>query len=236
MHTAKYFLISSLAFVGVMPSLVPAQHTTPRRVIVLIDETDSFGLDPVAGRAATSFWQESKKRIQEIAARLKGGDQFVLCSIDENSFENSNVRIPILTVDPAFLRARMQLRQLRAEITRLQPQQERYRATDIVGALKMAAYFTNSQPALPNFIFCFSDMKQEPRMPAAGTQLEKFAAQSHGYFLYVDGSNWQTSLTVWQPILRAAGLDLGSQTRPAFYLYGNSADALKQILDDQFPE
>jgi len=230
---AFYFmLICFTTFMAYETTL--AAQTSKRLYLVLIDETDSFGLYKGKGVVDTLYWQEAIRLTRSIIGRLEPSDEFALIGIDEQGFDEEDVRIPFEELDEGFLRAKMQQSGLARKLMALQRRKNKHRSTDILGALYQAAHFAANEPDHETIIFCFSDMKQEPQWPSAEDAKNlKFPAGTKGFFFYVDASgrkNYDKIVSVWEPVLRHAGLGIYNGQVLSFFQQGNSNLKLNKIL------
>lgn len=222
-----------LAFLGVLAgcNISPSEH---RLYLVLADETDSFALHEKSGIITKRFWPEVLPLIQQVADQLSPGDQFAMIGIDEHGFDEEDVILPFTVLDEAFLKAKLQKDGLRVAVGGLRPRKDKYRATDILGALRHAAYFAQSQPNRKTIVFCFSDMRQEPVMPTLDESRDlSFPKGSEGYFFYVDAAgyqDWDRIVSVWEPILHRAGLDIYTGNSLNFFQRGESEVRLRSVL------
>jgi len=197
------------------------QEETPKFVIVLVDETGSFGI--YRDGNPTMFWNEIIPLAASVIDRLEGGDRFAVVGIDDHGFDSDDVRIPEQTIDPRALIAFQQKSRIKRGIRELQPRQHRRPYTDILGALYHTAYFLGRESGYRNVVIIFSDMIQTPRYPTPNEARElKFPPETEIYCFYVNASEmdeitgrvrpgieeWRRLLDVWIPILRNAGVNV----------------------------
>lgn len=232
---------------SVLCALLIAQITTPfayagfeknqktsKLVIVLIDETDSFGKDTKHGVAKSLYWDDALKMTKTIVHSLGSGDEFLLLAIDEKGFQEEDIRIPFHQFDRAFLRAKLEKNKITRKILSLARRKEKYSRTDILGALYQAAHFAQKEQGREIVLFCFSDMKQEPKEPSlADAKSLRFPPNSTGYFFFVDASGrdeWQRLVEVWHPIFQSAGLNANHGNSIAFFQHGESNLRINRII------
>jgi len=203
-----------------------------RLVIILLDETDSFGAYTKHGVAESLYWQDALHLSRKIVQALKQGDKLVVLAINEKGFEEEDILIPLQQFEKTFMRAKVRKNKIVREILNLKRSKDTYSATDIVGALHQASYFANKSEVDETIVFCFSDMRQEPRWPSQkevkGLQ---FPENSKGYFLFVDASgkeNWDKMINIWHPVLTRCGLC--KEGKVNFCQYGESQSTLYDIL------
>lgn len=228
-------LLIIFAVTGAQAWELPARSQEKSRlVLVLLDETDSFGRNTTRGQAETLYWDEALLQIKTIVNALKPGDEFLLIAIDDKGFEEEDVLIPLIQLDRAFLKAKIAKKKLLSQIQGLQRRKTVYHSTDILSALYQAAHQAHMGKNQQTVILCFSDMIQEPKMPGlAESQDLAFPASSEGFFFFVDASGrseWQGILHTWVPILTRAGLQIGAESSPHFFQFGESKLRLAQIL------
>lgn len=234
-------LVVSVLSVCVLALCLGCQGTEPRGkarklFIVLLDETESFAIYKEKGVIEEMYWGKVIPLINMIVSSMEPGDAFGLIGIDERGFDAEDVRVPFEVLDEGFLKAKMGKDRLRRVVTELRRRKEKHRSTDILGSLYHAAYFAQREPDRSVFIFCFSDMKQEPRWPTQEEARElKFLRRTEGYFFHVNASgrtNWNRLVQVWEPILSGAGLEFHTDGRLDFYQKGESRLALVRILKE----
>jgi hypothetical protein len=160
----------------------PADAAQGKRFVVLmLDETGSF----------TGYWQECLDYAAAIVHRLGPEDAFTLIGIDDHGFDPEDARIEITFVDPSPLKAVQQKRALAAKIKSLQRRPLKRNLTDIVGAIRQAALFSNSQKGFRPVLALFCDMNQTPRQPAPSDAAGiKFPAGAEAHCFYVNASGW----------------------------------------------
>ncbi|MCJ7634815.1 hypothetical protein MUP77_20800 [Candidatus Bathyarchaeota archaeon] len=231
-------LVIALVYVAVLSGCKTEDSQKPLKqnlFIVLVDETESFALYK-EGLIEQMYWPEVIPLINLIVYSLEPGDEFAVIGIDEQGFENEDVRIPFEVLDEGFLKAKIQKDKLAKVVRELQRRKDTHKSTDILGALYQAAHFASEETDRQTFVFCFSDMKQEPRWP---TQEEAgkltFPSGTECYFFFVDASgrnNWNTITNVWEPILSGAGLQIYSNNTLNFFQKGESKLRLEQVLNE----
>lgn len=206
----------------------------PRLIIILLDETDSFGQNTTSGVAETMYWDDALKHSQKLVKQLKPGDEIVVLAIDEQGFEEEDILVPYQQLEKTFLKARVQQKHLSKQILKLKRRKEQYRSTDILGALYQAAYFANQEPERETLIFCFSDMRQEPNWPTlADAKGLAFTSKTTGYFFFVDAdgkTDWDKIIGIWRPIFQNAGLIINSNASLNFFQHGESTLHLNKIV------
>lgn len=216
----------------------PAQNVDkrPRFVIILLDETDSFGQNSEHGVAKSLYWNDALAMTRIIVKQLNPGDELIVLAIDERGFEEEDILVPMHQFDRAFLKSRIEKKKIIRKIMALQRRKDKYSQTDILGALYQAAYFTGKETDFKTVIFCFSDMRQEPRWPTATEAKDlSFPPNTTAYFFFVDASGkerWQRLVDVWKPIFKHARLEIQDGGSLNFFQYGESATAVKRILQD----
>ena len=205
-----------------------------RVFIVLVDETESFALYNEKGVIEQMYWTKVIQLVNWIVNSLKPGDEFGLIGIDEHGFDEDDVRVPFELLDEGFLKAKMSKDRVAKTVSELQQRKQKHKNTDILGALYHAAYFASKEPDRHAIIFCFSDMKQEPRWPTEEeARTLDFPYGTEAYFFYVNASgrtNWETIVQVWNSILTRARLQIHTDNLLNFFQKGESEKALKQIL------
>lgn len=210
---------------------VPAAN---KLVIVLVDQTDSFGTNAVRGTAENLYWDEALQKAGAIVKSLHAKDEFVLLAINDNGFVDENILVKLQQFDRSGLKARLQTRQVAEQILKLKRPERKYRRTDITGALHQAAHIANREKMAGTVVICFSDMIQEPNLPTAAEVRDlHFPDHSRGYFYFVDASGldkWNAVLQAWTPLLRAANMDIGDTETPNFFQYGETDRALQRMV------
>jgi len=220
--------------------LVPCWHSGYARtsresklVIVLIDQTDSFGTHAERGTAQSLYWDEALKKIKIIVNALRAKDEFILLAINDRGFMDENILIQLQQFNRSALKARIETRTLGEEILKLKREERRYTRTDITGTLYQAAYIANREKLDKTIVISFSDMIQEPNLPkAADTADLSFPENTTGYFYFVDASGlerWNQVLQAWVPLLQKAGMILGDIKTPNFFQYGETDRALQRM-------
>ena len=208
--------------------------STNKLVVVLIDQTDSFGANTERGTAQILYWNEALTKIKTVVNALKAKDEFVLLAINDQGFVDENIVIKLQQFDRSALKARMQTRNLAAEILRLERPDRPYKRTDIISALYQAAHIAAREKMAKTIVVCFSDMIQEPRLPTLEDSRDlHFPDNTRGYFFFVDASgldHWNQVLQAWTPLLRRANVDVGDVTTPNFFQYGETDRAMQRML------
>jgi len=201
----------------------------PRFVMALVDESASF--EP--------YWQKSLDAIGKVVENLGPSDAFGLIGIDDKGFDPEDVRVPIQAIDPAALKTKRTTRAWAANLATVQRRTHKRNYTDILGAVRHAAFFLNSQPDRDPVLLIFSDMEQTPRMPAVADVDFQLAGGARVYCFFVNTSGWADRAGVsggtgwdivvgrWQSILSSAG---ASVTKGDFYQEGNILVELPRLL------
>jgi hypothetical protein len=241
-YSVKRFLLFIKIVFFVTSGMVLAQSkdnsAQPRLVIVLLDETDSFGTNTSRGVADSLYWNDALRFTKTIVKQLKSGDEFAVLAIDEKGFEEEDILIPFQQLERTFLRAKVQKNKLGSRILQLKRRKERYTQTDILGAMYQSAYFANKEPGRETVIFCFSDMRQEPNWPTMNDAKNlSFPPDAVGHFFFVDASGkeeWEQLTNVWKPIFTHAGLTVstGNSNSLNFYQHGESSLRIQNILSE----
>lgn len=231
--TAFFIIVSGFSSLFAWPKIKQVIKD-PRLVIILVDETDSFGQYSKRGKAKVLYWDEALALSKKVVNALDPGDEFLLISINEKGFEEEDILIPLQQLDLSFLKAKIQKRKLCHQILSLKRKKATYRSTDILGALYQAAHFAKMEKGFKPILICFSDMVQEPRMPTMAQSKDlAFPSGTKGYFFFVDTSGkkqWDLIIKSWLPILNHAQLDAGDQNKPNFFQYGESKLWLNRII------
>lgn len=218
-RSAFYHYIYVLLFVAIgllvclsgCTTCINPEKSIPRFVIVLVDETDSVGFYK-DGKLQYLYWPEFIPWVAKIAEKLSPSDAFCVIGIDDHGFDDDDIRIPITTLDENTLKAVIQKKSLVRNIKALTRRQEKYKATDITGALSQAAYLLQKDPSRKSEIVIFSDMIQEPLAPTPksvknlnfpnGTELNCFYVSASGR------DKWETVVDTWVKVLQSTGLDV----------------------------
>lgn len=203
----------------------------PLFVIVLVDETGSFGPNPGA-----LLWDEAKNKTEEIVGLCQGGERFLVIGIDDHGFDTDDIRFAERALDDRPLMAVQQKREWIEEWSRVERRTPRTPETDILGALYQAAFFAKRQPRYKPVILIFSDMVQEPKYPTLAEAADlSFPADSRCLCLYVlpKGRNtgWEDMMRVWIPIFQTAGLDMTEDKN--FYPKGTDIDTPIRALFEE---
>ena len=200
--------------------------STSKCVVVLLDETGSFGLH---SGSQPGFWPEIIRIVQNIVSHLHPGDYFAVIGIDDHGFDFQDVRIPFTRLPQNILRASIAKRKLINSLRRLKPRSNIPR-TDIFGAIDHAAYLISHLRQTHNditqsLVIVFSDMIQTAPLPTAQ---HTFPDGTTGIFLYVNASGvnqWQKLIDSWKK--RLSPLNLNIQ---GFYQRGETQEALNVIF------
>lgn len=224
-----------LALLGSIPDPAAGEGSASSRlVIVLIDQTDSFGINAERGTAQTLYWDEALKKIKVIVNGLHAKDEFVVLAINDLGFRDENILINLQQLDRSSLKARMEMRNLGSEVLRLKRPERKFTRTDILGALHQAAHIARRENLARTVLVCFSDMIQEPKLPTLEEARDlAFPANTRAYFYFVDASGlvrWNQVLQAWTPLLRRAGVEIGREETPNFFQYGETDRALQRML------
>jgi len=178
----------------------------PRFVAVLIDETESFAKD----------WDAMLRAVGLVANRLGPGGGMVVIGIDDEGFQPDDVRIDVRFLDPSPLKSRIDARRLAQEIGALKRRTPKRPLTDVLGAIRHAAYFVNRYPHVDPVIVAFSDMRQTPRMPtAADASGLSFPVGTTVNCYFVDATGWQDwrkTVQNWQELLTNAGASISAES------------------------
>lgn len=205
-----------------------------RQYMVLIDETESFAQYKAPGIIQKRYWEEVLPMIGSLVETMQPGDRFVLIGIDEQGFDENDVLIPVTDLEDSFLKAKLQKDSIRKLILELKPREDKHNATHILGSLFHAAHFIREDSAYESVIFCFSDMRQEPRMPTLDEAYGlEFPEGTRAYFFYVDAAGyneWEKIIAVWEPLLNRSGLDLYTNERLHFFQKGEALARLNEII------
>lgn len=208
----------------------------PRFAIILLDETDSFGSNTQRGAAQSLYWPDALAMAKLIIQNLEPGDEFVVLAIDETGFQEEDILIPFHQFDRAFLKSRIEKKRILQDVMSLTRRKEKYSRTDILGSMFQAAHFAAKESEFETVVFCFSDMIQEPKWPTLpDAKGLSFPPTTTGYFFFVDASGqgqWQRLVEVWKPIFENAGLQIHNDGSLNFFQHGESALAVKRILND----
>ena len=200
-------------------------------LIVLVDETGSFGLKQHNGEIA-HFWPEIIPWVNRIISILNPGDCFTLIGIDGHGFDTDDVRISQSFISWGAIKAQIDKRKLNQKIKKLKRRQGA-KKTDILGALYHAAHLLNilhqSYPNYRGIIVVFSDMQQTAPMDLHNPV--RFPQGTRAIFFYVNAtghSQWEQLINKWTSILHSLNLDI-----QGFYQRGNMEvgfNKLKEIL------
>lgn len=205
-------------------------------VIVLIDQTDSFGSDAERGVARTLYWDEALKKVKTIVNALRAKDEFIVLAINDRGFVDENILIKLQQFNRSALKARIETRTLGEEVLKLKREERCYSRTDITGSLRHAAHIAAREKLPKTVVICFSDMIQEPALPKLSEAADlHFPAKTKGYFYFVDASGferWSQVLQAWVPLLQHAGMDIGDSETPNFFQYGETDRALVRMLKE----
>ena len=213
----------------------PTSSPSNIRVIVLVDETDSFRViidneQSAGGKDTIQYWEAVKPLVIQIVKKLDPGDQFVFIGIDEKGFQTDDVRIPFEIIDESYLKAEQQKKRIIREVRELERKKDIHNATDILGALKHSASLDSGYQTR---IFCFSDMQQFPPLnPQEATGL-KFSQDTKVYFFLntVGEQEWNRTVSIWKPIIEGAGLKFVDKGPDANFIeFTNSNVRLPEIL------
>ena len=213
----------------IQSGFTPNESTTQNiRVIVLLDETDSFIMSD--GQDTTWYWEALKPSLNKIVKSLESGDEFELIAIDNKGYQTEDVRIPLEVIDQSYLRAVQQKNKITRKIDELRRRKEKYSASDIFGALKFAA---SDARGYKTRIFCFSDMEQIPSFKKNETPRLDFSGDTKAYFFVnVTGEkDWNETIKTWEPMIKQAGLQFiyeGTETN--FIKITNVNVRLTQIM------
>jgi hypothetical protein len=182
-----------------------------RFVIVLVDETDSFGIYK-EGKLAYLYWPEILPWAARVVGKLNPGDAFCLIGMDEKSSEDDDVRIPVTVLDEGTLKAITQKKALVREIKSLTRRKEKHAATDITGALIQAAEMLQKDPARKGEIIIFSDMIQEPEGPTPESIKDMNIPGSTGIHCFFvsasDMKKWNSVVNNWINVFQSKGLNV----------------------------
>jgi len=216
---------------------VEAQSTHESKlVIVLVDQTDSFGSNAERGVAQTLYWDEALKKVKTVVNALRAKDEFILLAINDRGFMDENILIKLQQFNRSALKARIETRTLGEEVLKLKREERRYSRTDITGSLRHAAHIAAREKMPKTVVICFSDMIQEPALPKLSEAADlRFPAKTKGYFYFVDASGferWNQVLQAWVPLLQHAGMDIGDSETPNFFQYGETDRALVRMLKE----
>ena len=178
----------------------------PRFVAVLIDETDSF----------TKDWDAMIRAVGLVANRLGPGAGMVVIGVDDQGFQPDDIRIDVRFLDPSPLKSRIDARRLAQEIGALKRRTPKRPVTDVLGAIRHAAYFVNRYPHVDPVVVAFSDMRQTPRMPTAADATGlSFPAGTTVNCFFVDATGWQDwrkTVQNWQELLTKAGASISAES------------------------
>jgi hypothetical protein len=232
----RRFIAIGIALMGGWQIGHAQSPATNKLVIVLVDQTDSFGTNAVRGSAETLYWDEALQKANAIVKSLHAKDEFVLLAINDNGFVDENILINLQQFERSGLKARLQTRQVAEQILKLKRPERKYHRTDITGALHQAAHIANRENMARTIVICFSDMIQEPNLPTAAEVRDlRFPDHTKGYFYFVDASGldkWKIVLQTWTPLLRSAQMDIGGAATPNFFQYGETDRALQRMVKE----
>ena len=214
-------LTIAVVFLLLTGFLVHNPSSVQLRVIVLLDETDSF-----------PYWDDAKQHIYQIIDNLNSGDEFELIAIDDKGYQTEDVRIPFEKIDQSFLKARQQKNRIIGKVKVLARRKNKYKATDILGSLRYAA---SDSKGYNTRIICFSDMEQYPP-PKTNNEIKlEFSQDTKAYFIVnsVGEEDWNRKVSIWKPIIERSGLQFTSEGPHAnFIAYTNSNIRLPEILKE----
>jgi hypothetical protein len=147
--------------------------------------------------------------------------------------------VDVQAVDPAVLKAHRQKVDWAARLATLQPREHRRNTTDILGAVRHAAFFLNKERERDGIVLIFSDLEQTPQMPAVDAVDFRFESQPRMACFYVNASRWADKLGVsggaafdlvverWQAIFTRAG---AAVSKDDFYQKPNFQAVLPKLL------
>lgn len=235
-HALKLFwqgiTLALLMLVSLQNGLAQTQREN-KLVIVLIDQTDSFGTNAERGTAQILYWDEALKKVKAIVNTLRARDEFVLLAINDRGFLDENILIKLQQFNRSALKARIETRTLAEQVLKLKREERNYTRTDIAGSLRQAAYLATREKMAKTVVICFSDMIQEPALPRLAELSDlHFPENTRGYFYFVDASGyerWNQVLQAWVPVLQRAGMDIGASETPNFFQYGETDRALLRM-------
>lgn len=125
-------ILLALALALLLAGVSGCTSPPKRAVVVLLDETTSWSED---------YWDTVVGLIaQKVVMRMRQGETFCLIGIDSRGFEAADVRIGYTVLPDSLLPAQGKKKELAAAVRSLTPRPGD-KGTDILGALKHAAYF-----------------------------------------------------------------------------------------------
>jgi hypothetical protein len=211
---------------------------TPRFVMVLLDETESFRI------GETQFWPEVRSWAVELARRLQPGEGFGVIGIDDHGFDPGDIRVDMRILDERTLMAIQQRNEIIKNLKDLPRRHLKRPRTDILGALKQVADLLKDENDHRCVVVIFSDMIQTPKMPTVamvsgsvfpkGTEVYCFYVNATTVSSDVEGQrSWNNIVNTWRAIFDRAGLKY--ETEPGhyhFYQRGNT----RTVFDRVFPK
>jgi hypothetical protein len=203
-------------------------------VIVLVDETESFGEKGPSGDWV-AYWPDMLALVgQEVVMALEPGDRFMVIGIDDHGFDSSDARVGPVLIDERTLMAPSQKRKLRAQVQALERRQQGP-GTDVVGALQYAQRAALMEKGFRPCLIALTDLLPqtahgETQWPEeAETAQTPFPEGTSAFFGYVNAtgkSSWETILQHWQPAL--AAMKVGAEER--YYQRPETAQKLSEFM------
>lgn len=198
-------------------------------IVILLDETDSFGIDK--GDERFMFWNEIVEKAKRIVNFLNPGDKIVIIGIDDHGFDIDDIRVPEKTLDFDLYNFKRGKNILKKDIEALNRRKHKKNLTDILGALYHSAYFLKKHEGYNRIIFIFSDMVQTPAFPKLeDTKNLQFPEGTKCFCFYVGATgreNWERIVGYWLPVFKRANLVIEERN---FYQRGEEIEKILQNL------
>jgi hypothetical protein len=212
------------------PQFIKTSTDKGRAILVLVDETRSF----------QQYWDQIIQHIQTIAGSLKKGDTFAVSAVNGAEYGSNNYRIDLTDFKESnFLKAKLEKRNLDAQIKNLHFPQNPSNRTNIWGSLLFSADLlkkisnekTNPSEQRDCILLIFSDMEQTASKPKADAMNQfSFPQGTRIYGFYLDATqspDWKTATKVWVSALSKAHAIVTSND---FFPAGETTRALARIL------
>lgn len=185
-----------------------------RFVIILLDETDSFGFHDERGNITTRFWPEVIPLCRPIIDTFQPEEKFCVIGIDDHGFDTEDIRVEVQRLDSNQMQAHIQKKKLKSEVADLQFRKEKYKRTDLLNSLYHVAYLLNKEPNYRGEVVIFSDMMHIPWPPTKKEAKDiRFPQNTKIYCFYVNASGrneWDDMINTWGSIFEDAGVEQGN--------------------------
>lgn len=121
--------VSAVTVILLMCLTVGCDHPKPTGLVILIDESSSFG-----------YWREATEGAAFVIRTAEPQTRVVIIGIDDHGFDPDDVRLSA-TLDQAQLRATAEAKALARQARALSRRDDTGAGTDILGALEQAEYY-----------------------------------------------------------------------------------------------